>query len=408
VVLPLDNFIRRDDTLAPGPDLIAPWARSDAPGYVGGGNKFDLGRWDGEYFERLESFIGYAREKDVIVEICFFNCQYPKTYPYCPLHEDANIQGVGGKDDGAFQTLSDKSLTGEQLKYIEKIIVETNKFNNVIYEFVDEPTLYGAVNADCYNWIDVLIDHAARVEEGLPKKHLFAQQMMYGVDFSDDGRISINTAQYTEDSGPQIGGLSALTKAYGRDKPIEMNETVSLLSEPSYYERDAVESSRVEAWEFMIGGGAAFNQLNACFNVKNPSGDHPLNREVMNGLKNLRTLIEGMDFVRMRCDGGTIREMSVGGRINGISEEGRQYLFYIHHSFPNLGKWRHTHYLPNFGEYRPVLTVKLPSGSYAAEFIDPATLAVLSRAELVTGGDEILIECPKYKLDLAVKLTAAR
>jgi hypothetical protein len=35
------------NTLAPSPGrFIAPWARSDQPGYANGGNKFDLRRWD--------------------------------------------------------------------------------------------------------------------------------------------------------------------------------------------------------------------------------------------------------------------------------------------------------------------------------------------------------------------------
>ena len=36
---------------------LAPWARSDDPGYAGGGNKFDLDRWDSAFFERLHAFL---------------------------------------------------------------------------------------------------------------------------------------------------------------------------------------------------------------------------------------------------------------------------------------------------------------------------------------------------------------
>ena len=46
-----------DDTIAPAPGrLLVPWARSGTPGYAGGGNKFDLDRWDPAYFERLHGF----------------------------------------------------------------------------------------------------------------------------------------------------------------------------------------------------------------------------------------------------------------------------------------------------------------------------------------------------------------
>ena len=50
-----------DDTIAPAVGrLVVPWARSTTPGYVGGGNKFDLDRWDPAFFERLHGFFQEA------------------------------------------------------------------------------------------------------------------------------------------------------------------------------------------------------------------------------------------------------------------------------------------------------------------------------------------------------------
>jgi len=37
-----------EDSMTPGMNARVPWARSDAPGYIGGGNKFDRGKWDDE------------------------------------------------------------------------------------------------------------------------------------------------------------------------------------------------------------------------------------------------------------------------------------------------------------------------------------------------------------------------
>jgi hypothetical protein len=52
------------NTLAPLPGrFIAPWARSDQPGYANGGNKFDLSRWDEAYFKRLKDYVGYAEKR---------------------------------------------------------------------------------------------------------------------------------------------------------------------------------------------------------------------------------------------------------------------------------------------------------------------------------------------------------
>ena len=94
-----------EDNMAPGADLIVPWARSDVPGYRGGGNKFDLERWDPEYFARLDDFIAQAEKRGIVVEICFFNCEYEDFWEYSPLHKNANIQGVGDCGYIDFQTL---------------------------------------------------------------------------------------------------------------------------------------------------------------------------------------------------------------------------------------------------------------------------------------------------------------
>lgn len=45
--VPAESFGIQRNTLAPAPGrFLAPWARSQTPGYAGGGNKFDLDRWD--------------------------------------------------------------------------------------------------------------------------------------------------------------------------------------------------------------------------------------------------------------------------------------------------------------------------------------------------------------------------
>src|SRR5262245_50499960 len=85
------------NTLAPAAGkLVCPWARSDVAGYAGGGNKFDLSKWDPAYFARLKGFLQKASECGVVVELNLF----------CPFYEDAmwnlspmntanNVDGVG-------------------------------------------------------------------------------------------------------------------------------------------------------------------------------------------------------------------------------------------------------------------------------------------------------------------------
>jgi hypothetical protein len=82
---PLGKFLP-GNTLGPRPrSLILPWARSDQPGYVLGGNKFDLDKWDPAYFARLKDFIAQAGARGIVVEVCLFNSE-PDGIAKLPLH----------------------------------------------------------------------------------------------------------------------------------------------------------------------------------------------------------------------------------------------------------------------------------------------------------------------------------
>ena len=402
-------FVAKDDmfggqlTLAPGADLIVPWARSDVPGYIGGGNKFDLENWDPEFFNRLKGFVSYAHEKGVIVEICFFNAQYPHCIEYSPMHKEANIQSIGSDDDKMHQYADDQRLFDTQLKYVEKIIIETNEFDNVIYEFIDEPTLHKSIASKAFTWISKLIDKAIEVEGRLPKKHMLAQQLELGVDFCDDDRLAVITTQYIGMNARQVGGLIALNNVYCNEKPIEMNETAFV---NIWYDTNLVPITRLEAWEFVVGGGAAFNQLNGYFTVGNPGGRDELNHEVFLGLKNLRVFMESLDYISMRRDIDIIKEVSEPSNINVICDRGKQYAVYMHHSHLNYGEYHGTFYIPAYGKYEPEITMELEKGVYTITFIEPESLGVLEERKLVSDGGEMKIKCPEYSLDIAIRITA--
>ncbi|MCL2472698.1 MAG: hypothetical protein FWF26_03375 [Treponema sp.] len=395
-----------EDNMAPaGPDVIVPWARSQTPGYILGGNKFDLNKWDPEYFARLHDFLVEADKRNIIVEICFFNCMQGDHYwVRCPMHKNNNIQGIGTCDYITFQTLDDQPLVREQMKYIEKIITETNSFDNILYEFVDEPTTALTPSHKAYHWIERQIETAIATENRLSKKHMLAQQLEIGVDYADDDRIANVVTQYVALSWRQVGGVPALDNCYCYNKPIELNETAYVGSWIKEDKNDLCGISRLEAWEFMVGGGAGFNQLNGYFLCSNPSGENPTNRKLLAGLRNLRIFLEGFDFIKMTRDRLTVCKCSIGAKINVISEKGRQYAMYIHHSFPAFDNG--SCYVPNYSNYAPVLTLKLEKGKYAVTFIKPETLEVLGETTIVSGGDETEITCPNYTLDIAIKIVA--
>jgi len=400
-----DGRWMEEDTLSPLMDTIVPWARSSVPGYHCGGNKFDLDKWDPEYFARLKDFLAEADRRGIIVEMCFFNTQHGDWYWECsPLHKDANIQGVGDCDYITFNTLDNEPLVREQLKFIEKLVSETNGFNNIIYEFCDEPTSDYTNSRKAVTWIDRQIDLVIALENKLPKKHLLAQQLELGVNYADDDRIALIVTQYVGLSWREVGGVPALQNCYEYDKPIEINETAYVGSWLREDTHDIPAISRLESWEFMVGGGAGFNQLNGCFLPSNPSGEGKINRKILTNLQNLRKFLESFDYICMSRDFFAAKRASVGAKINTISEKGKQYAMYIHHSFPELES--QSYYFPNHGPYKPTLTLRLEKGEYTVTFIEPETLKVLEEKSVTCYSEETQIECPQYDLDLAIKIIA--
>src|SRR6478752_6856463 len=79
-VEPSGSFNIASNTLAPVTGrFICPWARSETPGYVNGGNKFDLTKWSEPYFQRLKKFVSEASKRGIVVEFTLF----------CPFYEEA-------------------------------------------------------------------------------------------------------------------------------------------------------------------------------------------------------------------------------------------------------------------------------------------------------------------------------
>lgn len=403
---PMGKFVK-GNTLGPKPQsLVLPWARSRAPGYVLCGNKFDLDRWNAEYFVRLKDFIAKAGERGIVVEICFFNAQYSDTWPISALYYENNIQGIGRGDFADAQTLKEPELVGREADYVRKITEEVNAFDNVILEICDEPALIGTPVALAGPWVAHMVQVVKKTESSLPKKHRIAQQLEEPIDgpmdFSGHPDVSVIVAQYVWQAGDQMGGMKALDFEYGHNKPIDFNETNYY---PIWYQGDKVADSRVEAWEFMVGGGSSFNHLNGLFTVQDPAGNTPENARILDALRSLKDFIYSFDFVRMAPD-----KNFVGGGVpanaycRAISEPGKQYALYLHHSSGGKG----SAYRVTPGQYVEKLDLNLPAGQYQADWVDPATGRVTGAETFTHAGGRRGFTSPVHSVDIALRIKTAR
>ena len=403
---PVNKFIK-GNTLGVKPGkLVLPWARSKTPGYCLGGNLFNLNEWNKDYFDRLRDFIEKASERGIVIEICFFNCQYEDTWPISPLYFKNNIQGEGRCGFNDTQTLLYPDVAGRQSDYVRKIVQEVNSFDNVILEICDEPILFDTPDSLAGLWIKHMVNVIKETENSLPERHLIAQQLegtMDGpVDFSDDPDVQIIVTQYDWAAGDQMGGMKGLDYEYGHNKVIELNETDYY---PVWYGEgnDKISASRVEAWEFIVGGGGGFNQLNGLYTVLNPAGKTEDNNLICTSLSKLVEFMHSFDFLKMKPDKNfVIHGIPEGTFYRCISEPGKQYALYIHHSI----RKGESYYFINPGKYSENIVLSLPEGKYQAEWIHPADGKVAGREIIKSNGTNYILPTPVYEIDIALRLKA--
>jgi len=124
-----------------------PWARTGAEKALDGKAKFDLTKFNPEYFERLRSRIATARQRGIYVSVMLFEgwgLQFsPGAWEGHPFNPKNNVNGIDGdtNKDGKgveIHTLVNKAVTAIQEAYVRKVIDTINDFDNVLYEISNE------------------------------------------------------------------------------------------------------------------------------------------------------------------------------------------------------------------------------------------------------------------------------
>ena len=386
---------------------ILPWAKTRVPGAheVLGGYQYDLDHWNEAYFLRLRDFLAKASARNIIVDIALFNGMYPDRWAFQAMYHTNNIQGVGTCRFNEVQTLMDSALVQRHIAYVRKITEEVNGFDNVVLDICDEPFQDGCPPEKYHQWISRLIDVIRQTESSLPNKHLIAQTIDSHTrggpgDFSADERVNVLENEYT-------WGIANIDKEYVHDKPMVLIETAYY----PQYEGDKLAASRVEAWEFLVGGGAAFMQLNGLYSTFNPGAAGTENSKILGQLGILKNFMSGFDFVKMRRDTSFI-----AGRLpdstfaRAISEPGKQYAFYIHHSRYGCWYWEPMKmgscYVVIPGNYHEKFVFDLAPGNYKEDWIDPATGKVIRSETFIHNGGNRDFQSPDYIIDLALKIIA--
>jgi hypothetical protein len=154
-----------------------PWQRTGAGNANDGKPKFDLTKFDQDYFDRLRTRIVSAGERGIYVSIMLFEGWGLRfaSWDGHPFHASNNVNGVNGDPNGdgkgtETHTLQIPAVTRIQEAYLRKVIDTVNDLDNVLYEIANESALLPRTGGSP-DWQYHMINYIKSHESTKPKKH---------------------------------------------------------------------------------------------------------------------------------------------------------------------------------------------------------------------------------------------
>ncbi len=360
---PQGAFNIAHNTLAPSPArFISPWARVNAEGQPEGG-KFDLSRWNEVYFTRLRDFVQQADRRGVVVEMNLFCPFYEETqWKLSPFNWSNNVNAVGNVSRTNVYTLDNHGgLLRYQESMVGKIVDELRDFGNVYYEICNEPYFGGVTLA----WQHHIADVMAAAQKNHPHPKLISQNVANNSAKVVNPHPGISIFNFHYAAPPDAVGVN-----YQLNKVIGDNETGFRGTNNAPY--------RIEAWDFILAGGALYNNLDYSFVAghedgtfmyprSQPGGGNPAFRQELGALADF---IHSFDFIKMKPDTASVRKRTPATLLTRtLSDIGVAYAIYLRSPAP----------LP--AGQQVSVDLDLPSGSYSAEWLDCRSGTVQKRDE---------------------------
>jgi hypothetical protein len=394
------NFEIAENTLAPRPgSFLPPWARSATPGAVDGALRFDLSRWNPLYFKRLKDFLRQAAKRGIIVEVNLF-CPYyeDSMWEVSPLNARNNINSVGDVPRTEVLTLKHPKLVAVEEAMVRRIVSELNGFDNIFFEICNEP-YFGGVTPDWQRHIAGLI---VETEKQLSSRHLISQNIANGSEKVEDPDPAVSIFNFHYSRPPDSVALN-----YGLNRVIGNNETG--------FDGSADATYRIQGWEFLMAGGALYNNLDYSFTVKHERGDFTPNPKTPGGgsaalrrqLGILHLFFDTLPFLHMSAANHLIRNSAAaGGSICVLAEPGKVYAIYINHAL--IKKEGNPHCFVDGQTRKLDLAIELPGGTYEATWLDTKTGHESKRDRFTHVGSIKTLESPFYSEDVALLIRSVR
>lgn len=392
------SFNITDNTLAPTPArYLCPWPRSQTPGATDGLNKFDLTTFDQQYFTRLKDFVSNASKRGVVVEYVLFCTLYDdKLWAANPMNPRNNSTPLGDIPRTEVFTLKHKDLLAIQEAFVKKAVTELNAFDNVYFEICNEPYFAGVAD----DWQAHIAQLIADTEKDLPNKHLVAQNIANNQKKVDKPTSNVSILNFHYARPPETVALN-----YRHNLPTADDETGFDGKEDHHY--------RTEAWDFLMAGGAAYDNLDYSFTPKHPAGtftDYKSpgggSTELRQSLGALKSFMDSLPLPKLKPANGIIKSGSASVPLTPQPKSPDRAAVAHLTARALADESSHTYALYLKGGTQADLTLTLPKGTYTADWINTKTGALEKSDRLDHPGGDATLSSPTYAEDIALRLVS--
>lgn len=373
------SFRIENNTLAPRDSAyLSPWART-ADG------KFDLDRLNPAYFERLTRLLAEASKRGIVAELVLFCPFYEEDlWAVNPMNAKNNINGIGNFHREEAYTLKHPELLKRQVAFVEAVVAAVKSSDNVYFEICNEP-YFGGVTLD---WQAKIAETIAAAEAKLKDKHMISQNIANNKAVIKSPHPAVSLFNFHYAAPPDV---LAMNKDLNR--PIGDDETgFNGVGDRAY---------RTEAWEFLLAGGAVFNNLDYSFTAGKEDGSATVREPTPGGggrafrrqLTTLKSLLEGMESLDLKPNAAIVNLVSGAPkdvRPWCLANHRRAYLAYVRSGS------------------RVTLQLTVPSAKYRYEWIDPMSGSVIGSGVASPSDGNVRLTSPEHREDIALKLVAEK
>lgn len=424
----LQNQVNPYSTCKPeSTDYIAPFART-GPGKAHDGEpRYDLETWDSEFFQRLHAFLTAASEAGVIVEVVLFSNTYAdEIWALNPLNPVNNItidthQPIRWQD---YVTCRHPELLKWQEIHARRILQETNRYDNIIYEICNEPGSFrpegdqDLPTADEVNaWQSHFIAMIREFEKDQPNQHLVAGQEAFSYNpftqpadatFAelDFDVVNMHPLPNTCCHGVSYDMGNFMSKELKLRAVRDFALNTYALRKPLNYDEDNVATRyrdsdgwtihRKRAWTTLFCG-AHYDMIDFSIMPYLETGTPESRAGIRSWLGHLSSFVHSLDLARARPQPDFLQDQPAHTLASVLAVAGEDYCIY-------LADERELAEAGCGEEISGSLIFDLPEGAYEINCYSPAAGAA-SPALALAGGKKQRIAVPIFCHDIVVRIT---